>query len=88
MIRERKRKMQETPMISLSMVSHELKNPLTLVHSTLQLIGSRYEEVQKDPLWTQVLFDINYMSKLLSEISSLNSIQTLNYSQINIPDKG
>lgn len=76
--------MRETSVPTLSMISHELKNPLTLIYSTLQLIGSHYPEVKNDPLWTQVLFDVDYMSKLLSEISSLNSSQSLNYSNVNI----
>ena len=76
--------MEEPQKISLSIISHELKNPLTLIQGTLQLIGHHYPEVEQDPLWTQVLLDINYMSKLLSELSSLNSSMTLNYSQVNI----
>ena len=50
----------------------------------LQLIGHHYPEVTNDPLWPQLLSDINYMSQLLSELSSLNSSQTLHYSQIDI----
>ena len=76
--------MKESPKFSVSVISHELRNPLTLIHSTLQLIGGRYPEVQQDPLWEQVMLDLNYMSKLLSELSSLNSSQSLNYSQVNI----
>ncbi len=76
--------MHEQPVLSLSTISHELRNPLTLIHSTLQLIGRHHPEVVEDPLWPQLLLDINYMSQLLSELSSLNSCQTLNYSQINI----
>ncbi len=76
--------MHEQPVLSLSTISHELKNPLTLIQSTLQLIGRHYPEVTNDPLWPQLLLDINYMSQLLSELSSLNSSQTLHYSQINI----
>ncbi len=76
--------MHNLPMLSLSMVSHELKNPLTLIQGTLQLIGCHYPEIQNDPLWTQVLSDIHYMSKLLSEITSINSIQNINYSHVNI----
>lgn len=76
--------MHEQPVLSLSTISHELRNPLTLIHSTLQLIGNHYPEVTNDPLWPQLLLDINYMSQLLSELSSLNSSQTLHYSQIDI----
>ena len=76
--------MYNLPMLSLSMVSHELKNPLTLIQGTLQLIGCHYPEIQNDPLWTQVQADVHYMSKLLSEITSINSIQNINYSRVNI----
>ncbi len=76
--------MHEQPVLSLSTISHELKNPLTLIHSTLQLIERHHPEVAADPLWSQLLLDVNYMSQLLSELSSLNSCQTLNYSPIDI----
>ena len=76
--------MHNLPILSLSMVSHELKNPLTLIQGTLQLIECHYPEIQNDPLWTQVLADVHYMSKLLSEITSINSIQSINYSRVNI----
>lgn len=76
--------MNESKLISLSKISHELKNPLTLIQSTLQLIGCHYPEVTKDPMWNQLLLDTKYMSQLLSELSSLNSCQNMKYSQINI----
>lgn len=76
--------MNESKLISLSKISHELKNPLTLIQSTLQLIGCHYPEVTKDPMWSQLLLDTKYMSQLLSELSSLNSCQNMKYSQINI----
>ena len=59
--------MHEQPVLSLSTISHELRNPLTLIHSTLQLIGRHHPEVVEDPLWPQLLLDINYMSQLLSD---------------------
>lgn len=70
--------------LSLSTLSHELKNPLTLIRSTLQIIGCHYPEVQKDPLWPQLILDLDYMSQFLTELSSLNTSRKLNYSKINI----
>ena len=58
--------------LSLSMISHELKNPLTLIRSTLQVIESRHKELLKEPLWSQVYQDVDYMSRLLSELSALS----------------
>lgn len=70
--------------LSLSTLSHELKNPLTLIRSTLQIIGGHYPEVREDPLWPQLILDLDYMSQLLTELSSLNTSRKLNYSKINI----
>lgn len=70
--------------LSLSTLSHELKNPLTLIRSTLQIIGCHHPEVRQDPLWPQLIIDLDYMSQLLTELSSLNTSHKLNYSKINI----
>ena len=76
--------MHETTPLSLSMISHELKNPLTLMRSTLQIIESRYSEVSKDPLWAQIFSDMDYMSKLLTELSVLGSGTVSKMTQINL----
>ena len=81
---ERVNCMNKPSALSLSMISHELGNPLTLIHSTLQLLGCHYPEVTKHPLWPQLILDIDYMSQLLSELSSLNSSQNLKYARIDI----
>lgn len=70
--------------LSLSTLSHELKNPLSLIRGTLQIIGCHYPEVREDPLWPQLILDLDYMSQLLTELSSLNTSRKLNYSKINI----
>ncbi len=69
--------MNESHMISLAAVSHELRNPLALIHSTLQIIGSHYPEIKTDPMWPQMIAEIQYMSQLLTDLSSLNKSQTL-----------
>ena len=76
--------MKESKMLSLSVVSHELRNPLTLIHSTLQIIGNHHPEVRIDPMWSQVISEIQYMSQLLTELSSLNQSQKLRYVKVDI----
>ena len=35
----------------LSKFSHEIRNPLTLVNSSLQLLEKEYPDLQTSPLW-------------------------------------
>lgn len=68
--------------MTVSMISHEIRNPLTLVYSTLQLIESRYPEVHTFKYWADFHKDIDYMRLLLEELSSYNNGDRLHLSLI------
>ena len=70
--------------LNLSAISHELRNPLTLIHSTIQLLGSHHPEITRDPLWRQLNQDVDYMTQLLSELSALNQSQHIKKAEIRI----
>lgn len=57
---------------TIASVSHEIRNPLTLVYSTLQLIESNCPEVTSCRYWDSMRNDIEYMKQLLEELSSFN----------------
>lgn len=59
--------------MTLSTISHEIRNPLTLVYSTLQLIESQHPEVHSFKHWNDLHQDIEYMKVLLEELSSYNN---------------
>lgn len=59
--------------MTLSTISHEIRNPLTLVYSTLQLIESQHPEVHSFKHWSDLRQDIEYMKVLLEELSSYNN---------------
>ena len=61
---------------TISTISHEIRNPLTLVYSTLQLIESRHPEVNSFPYWESLRTDIEYMKVLLEELSALNNSES------------
>lgn len=58
---------------TISTISHEIRNPLTLVYSTLQLIESRHPEVNSFRYWDSLRTDIEYMKQLLEDLSSFNN---------------
>lgn len=68
--------------ITISTISHEIRNPLTLVYSTLQLIESQHPEVTTYKHWSDMLQDVEYMKHLLEELSSFNNGETIHLSSI------
>lgn len=58
---------------TVSMITHEIRNPLTLVCSTLQLIESAHPEVHTFKHWESLHEDLEYMTQLLAELSAYNN---------------
>lgn len=56
----------------ISKISHEIRNPLTLIYSTLQLLELEYPAVTDSQLWVQVKKDIQDTIHLLKDISAWN----------------
>ena len=70
-------KLLETHRLELSSLSHEIRNPLTLVYSTLQLIEAQHPQVQSIRHWNSMRQDIEYMNQLLAELSDYNNGEKL-----------
>ncbi len=60
-----------------SQISHEIRNPLTLIKSTAQLIETVHPEAREFKYWTQLTEDINELEALLTEISKFNHSETI-----------
>lgn len=69
---------------TVSTIAHEIRNPLTLVSSALQIIQVQHPEVKEFPHWKQTLDDIDFMRQLLEELSTFNNGNTLHYSVFSI----
>lgn len=68
--------------MDISTISHEIRNPLTLVYSTLQLIESQHPEVLNFRYWSDLRNDVAYMKLLLEELSAYNNGERLKLSSI------
>lgn len=73
----------ESHRLEISAISHEIRNPLTLVYSTLQLIESQHPEVLSFRHWDSMHQDIEYMNQLLEELSSYNNGEQLHLVAVN-----
>lgn len=51
----------------ISGFSHEIRNPLTLIYSSLQLLEKEYPCVSASPLWAQTKGDIQHLLRLLKD---------------------
>ena len=68
--------------LTLSQISHEIKNPLTYVNSSIQWIQKMHPEVESFEFWNQMKNDLQYLRLLLDDISALNNGDQLNICQI------
>ena len=66
----------------LSRISHEIRNPVTLINSSLHIIEQEHPEVQEFTFWKETKEDLAYLRKLLDELSSYNNSDRLNLSDI------
>lgn len=63
----------ESHRMEVSMISHEIRNPLTMVYSTLQLIEAQHPEVRDFRHWNELHQDVEYMNLLLADLSAYNN---------------
>lgn len=74
--------MQHT--MQISMISHELRNPLTMVSSYLQLLQSQHPEIISYNYWSNLVSETDYMCQLLQELSLCNNVSKINPQVINL----
>ena len=72
--------------LELSKMFHEIKNPLTLINSSLQLIENDHPEVKDFRFWNQTMEDIKNLRKLIDELSTFQKGMILNKTTINLFD--
>lgn len=78
------RRFKEESQYMLSSVSHELRNPITLIHSTVQLMEKKNPEIAQIPYWHQLRNDIDYTISLLEEYSNYNHSEEVRLSIVDL----
>ncbi|MGI6069557.1 MAG: sensor histidine kinase [Blautia sp.] len=66
----------------LSKISHEIRNPVTLINSFLQLLSEKKPEVTECEYWDDIMDNMDYLKALLDELSSYNNSYKLNLSPV------
>ena len=70
----------------VSTISHEIRNPLSLVYSRLQLMESTHPDITTYKSWNSIVEDIDYMKQLLEELSSFNNSDYVRKDTIDMSD--
>ncbi|MCI5900852.1 MAG: HAMP domain-containing histidine kinase [Lachnospiraceae bacterium] len=58
---------------ALSKISHEIRNPVTLVNSSLQLMETEHPELKQYGLWQDVMENMQLLRHLLDDLTSYNN---------------
>lgn len=62
---------------ALSQFSHEIRNPLALISSELQMMASAHPEISSYTSYEHVLENLEYIKELLNELSTYNNARRL-----------
>lgn len=58
---------------SVSTISHEIRNPLTLISSSLQIMEIQHPEVKDFSNWSSTMNDMQFLCSLLEDLSTFNN---------------
>lgn len=73
----------EEQRIAISQISHEIRNPVTLINSSLKLIEKQHPEVQEFAFWNDVRRDMAHLLNLLEDVSRYNNSMVLHLELLN-----
>lgn len=67
----------------LSKVSHEIRNPVALINSFLQLLVNNHPELREDSYYLKIEENMDYLKALLDELSTYNHSHTADTEELN-----
>lgn len=68
---------------TLSKFAHEIRNPIALISSELQLMVSSHPELTKYSQWDDLMGNLEYVKELLNELSDYNNAGNLSLESVN-----
>ncbi len=74
---EHTEKLKEQNQLLISKISHEIRNPIALLRSSLDLLAIRHPEITEFEEWDDILDVMDYIKGLLNDISQFNNASRL-----------
>lgn len=78
------RRLEDAHHMELSRISHEIRNPVTLINSFLQMTQSHHPEVSSYQSWKPIIENMSYLRQLLDELSDYNNSMRLHKDQFSL----
>lgn len=78
------RHLEESHHMELSRISHEIRNPVTLINSFLQLTVSHHPEASSFETWKPIVENMEYLKQLLNELSDYNNSMSLHKEEFSL----
>ncbi|MDO5292601.1 MAG: HAMP domain-containing sensor histidine kinase [bacterium] len=75
---------EEENKLLLSQITHEIRNPLTLIYSTLQLIEHKNPDITQINYWSNLKDDMKDVFSLLDQLSEYNHCDTLSIQPVDL----
>lgn len=72
--------------LTVAKITHEIRNPLTLISSSLQLIETMHPEVRDFQFWSQTLEDVDYLNQLLDDLSTYSDGRRFFMCEVDLKD--
>lgn len=70
----------------LSQISHEIRNPITLINSFLQIFETQNPSLTEDCCWKKIMENMSFLRALLNEFSEFNSSTKLSSQTISLSE--
>lgn len=67
-------------------IFHEIKNSITLISSSLQLVEKKHPEVSDFAYWAETMSEITSLRNMVTELSSARLCDHLNLRHVNLYD--
>lgn len=77
-------KFMDTHRYAISRIAHEIRNPVTLINSFLQLYEQEHPEAASSVNWLHAQENMKALRHLLSDLSEYNNAHTLHLEMVNL----
>lgn len=85
-LRELISKLIQEHSFQISKISHELRNPITLISSYLQLIESNYPYITSIKFWNQITQESKNLCELINDLSTSTKVSSTKLNVVNFSE--
>lgn len=65
-------------------IFHEIKNTITLINSSMQLLDNKRPTLKSEPYWDNIKHEITYLKNMILEISQAGNMDQLQKESLNV----